>query len=145
MRYLIALILAVSAAAQTTDVTKSAFGANKVGPGIYILAPNGQPVVAVVGPNLSLTQGPGNTWILDAVPLTPSSFSIRHFPFTVTAVGNNVTLPSEPRVGGTVSVARNGVLMALGRDYSVTGTTVTFISPQDLRVGDTLSFVYIEQ
>lgn len=60
------------------------------------------------------------TYMVDSGDVTPTGL--------VNGVNAVFTLPAVP-VAGSLLVKKNGVLQELGRDYSITGATITFIIP----------------
>ena len=63
--------------------------------------------------------------------------------FVIAAGQSSVTLTAPVAPGCTPAVYRNGVLMAAGYDYTISGQTVTFVPGQPLVADDKVQVWYV--
>jgi len=77
------------------------------------------------------------------IPATMISGLPRPDIFVIAPGQNSVTLTSAVAAGCTPAVYRNGVLMAPGYDYTISGQTVTFVPDQTLIADDKVQVWYV--
>jgi len=102
-------------------------------------------VCAILDPSIVLTTVGGVTTIKAVVP--PVEFPLFVYGEVYTATGAVATYPlANTPIAGTVQAYRNGIRQALGVDFTLSGSVVTFLAtlpgqtiPQ---AGDLVSFDY---
>lgn len=105
----------------------------------------GGPLVAI--PPMRCVQLDPTVFSVNAAGMLTVSFPVPTFAHSVQLAGPNpdgsYTVPSLPNPGETVSVLVNGQFLVAGVDFTMSGTSINFLTPNRApRPGDTIVVLY---
>ena len=109
------------------------------------LPTTGQVVCAMMGPGFALTaNGTGNGFILtNNSPASTINFQDGETPSgTVDGTNAAFALSKAPVPASSLVVIRNGIDLTAGRDFTLSGSTVTFLAGAVPKTGDSLKARY---
>jgi hypothetical protein len=106
-------------------------------PRVFIVNPNGTFQFVTLGPTIAIVNG-ALTAIAPAAALPTRIVEIT----SVATATATYTLGQTPNVAPELDVFWNGLVLSVGIDYTVAGSTVTFINGVSPGAGDVLRVVY---
>lgn len=134
------LILASALNAQTNPLT-NARPANATGPAVVIVTSAGRMDFAKLRTGVELVQTPDGFELAVAFP-TIKLPDEEYFAQLFTGDTITLELPSEPESGEALIITRNGVTLALGHDYALSGFVLAFVPANAPMAGDLFTFRY---
>lgn len=144
MKYLLALILAVSAAAQT-KINPTNLAEVPQGGRILIIKANNEVGWAKLDSTVDVVLNPDGTYTLKAQPPSQQGQQLVDAEDTLDAVAgtsNIFTLTADP-APVSLWIQRNGQVLREGRDYTRAGRVITFTAAQHTpKIGDSYVFRY---
>ncbi len=135
------LIVGSALNAQTNPLTNARPSASIAGPAVVIVTPAGRMDFAKLRTGVELVQtseGFELAVVFPTIKLPDEEYFAQLFTGD-TAV---LELPSEPVSGEALIITRNGVTLALGHDYSLSGFVLAFVPANAPRAGDLFTFRY---
>lgn len=132
----LALIVAVFAAAQT-KIQPGSINSNGLLGKVMVIDATGHVVYADLGSGLTLDTSGARPVLKAAAP------ALNRLILTATAAtGATLNLSPVPTDPTSVLLHRNGVLLSVGIDYSITGGVVSLVPEQALQTGDIVNVAW---
>jgi len=112
--------------------------------GVYVNISGGQGnkgmVLATVDPMTLVLDTTGTVPVLRALPQAGPPINEKHVTLALAAGATVLTIPDASYIPASLNVFRNGVLQSVGSDYTLSGTTVTFLQASSIPDNDQLTY-----